>query len=124
MGKGAFSRGKCQGHLKTSELFLRSPPTSNYGNVEWSGTFGRSRRINFAAPPESQWTKPVSSSIEHSGLKKNIAKKSAKLHSSEIRGLSSTKCSSETLQNLLYFMYLMNALVYVDIDQGIHKVKI
>ena len=26
-------------------------------------------------------------------------------HSSEIRDLSSTKCSSETLQNLLYFMY-------------------
>ena len=54
-------------------------------------------------------------------------------HSSEIRGLRSTKCSSETLQNLLYFMhkkthvvffrfsfratlyfYLINALVYVD----------
>ena len=53
------------------------------------------------------------------------------------------KCSSETLQNLLYFMYkkthvvfcrfsfsatlyfyLMNAQVYVDIDQGIHKLKI
>ena len=26
-------------------------------------------------------------------------------HSSEIRGLCSTKCSSKTLQNLLYFMY-------------------
>ena len=26
-------------------------------------------------------------------------------HSSEIRGLRSTKCSNETLQNLLYFMY-------------------
>ena len=26
-------------------------------------------------------------------------------HSLEIRGLRSTKCSSETLQNLLYFMY-------------------
>ena len=26
-------------------------------------------------------------------------------HSSEIRGLRSTKCFSETLQNLLYFMY-------------------
>ena len=26
-------------------------------------------------------------------------------HSSEIRGLCSTKCSSEMLQNLLYFMY-------------------
>ena len=37
------------------------------------------------------------------------------MHSSEIRGLRSTKCSSETLQNLLYFMY---------IDQGIYKVKI
>ena len=52
------------------------------------------------------------------------------------------KRSSETLQNLLYFMYkkihvvffhfsfhatlffyLMNALVYVDIDKGIHKGK-
>ena len=63
-------------------------------------------------------------------------------HSSEIRGLLSAKCSSETLQNLLYFMYkknprsffrfsfratlyfyLMNALVYVDIDQGTHKGK-
>ena len=60
-----------------------------------------------------------------------------RMHSSEIRGLRSTKCSSETLQNLLYFMYkkthvvffrfsfratlyfyLMNALVYVDIDQS------
>ena len=58
------------------------------------------------------------------------------IHSSEIRGLRSTKCSSETLQNLLYFMYkkthvvffrfsfratlyfyLMNALVYVKIQQ-------
>ena len=29
-------------------------------------------------------------------------------HSSEIRGLCSTKCSSETLQNLLYFMYKEN----------------
>ena len=48
------------------------------------------------------------------------------VHSSEIRGLRSTKCSSETLQNLLYFFrflfratfyfYHMNALVYVDID--------
>ena len=66
------------------------------------------------------------------------------LHSSEIRGLRSTKCYSEMLQNLLYFMHkkthvvlfrfsfratlyfnLMNALVYVDIDQGegIHKEK-
>ena len=62
------------------------------------------------------------------------------MHSSEIRGLRSTKCSSKTLQNLLYFMYkkthvvffvfhfvqhfyLMNALVYVDIEQGIHKLK-
>ena len=62
------------------------------------------------------------------------------VHSSEMRGLRSTKCSSETLQNLLYFMYkkthvvffrfsfratlyfyLMNALVYVDIDQ--HEMK-
>ena len=57
------------------------------------------------------------------------------LHSSEMRGLRSTKCSSKTHQNLLYFMYkkthvvffsffilhnftfpLMNALVYVNID--------
>ena len=66
-------------------------------------------------------------------------------HSSEIRGLRSMKCSSETLQNLLYFMYkkthvgsflfvfhfvqlyiftLTITWVYVDIDQGIYKVKI
>ena len=32
------------------------------------------------------------------------------------------KCSSETLQNLLYFMYKKTP-VYVDIDQGIHKGK-
>ena len=62
-------------------------------------------------------------------------------HSSEIRGLHSTQCSSETIQNLLFFMYrktcivflffilcnftffLMNALIYVDIDQGIHMGK-
>ena len=56
--------------------------------------------------------------------------------------LCSTKSSNEMLQNLPYFIYmkaqscffrfsfraslyfyLMNALVYVDIDQGIHKVK-
>ena len=57
-------------------------------------------------------------------------------HSSEIRGLHKTLCPRETLQNLPYFMYkknhvssffrfsfratlyfyLMNALVYVDID--------
>ena len=34
------------------------------------------------------------------------------------------KCSSEMLQNLLYFTFsLMNVLVYVNIDQGIHKGK-
>ena len=59
---------------------------------------------------------------------------SSALHSSEIRSLRSTLCSSKTLRNLLCFMYkkthvvfsfratlfspLMNALVYV--DQGIH----
>ena len=61
------------------------------------------------------------------------------IHSSEGRGLRSTF----QLQNLLYLMYkkthvcssffhfsfratlyLMNVLVYLDIDQGIHKVKI
>ena len=61
-------------------------------------------------------------------------------HSSEIKGLCLMKWLSETLQNLPYFMYtktqscffpffiynaillfsLMNALVYDDIDQGIH----
>ena len=33
-------------------------------------------------------------------------------HSSEIRGLRSTKCSSETLQNLLYFMYKKTHVVF------------
>ena len=33
-------------------------------------------------------------------------------HSSEIRGLPSTKCSSETLQNLLYFMYKKTHVVF------------
>ena len=33
-------------------------------------------------------------------------------NSSEIRGLHSTKCSSETLQNLLYFMYKKTHVVY------------
>ena len=33
-------------------------------------------------------------------------------HSSEIRGLCSTKCSSEMLQNLLYFMYTKTYLVF------------
>ena len=63
-------------------------------------------------------------------------------HSSEKRGLRSTFFSGETLQNLLYFwkkkthvvfsffivsnfkFYLMNALVYINIDRGIHKVKL
>ena len=36
---------------------------------------------------------------------KVCAEKNISGHSSEIRGLRSTKCSSETLQNLLYFMY-------------------
>ena len=31
---------------------------------------------------------------------------------SEIRGLRSTKCSSETLQNLLYFMYKKTHVVF------------
>jgi hypothetical protein len=61
--------------------------------------------------------------------------------SSKMGGLRSAKCSSKMLQNLLYFVYkkthvvfsffiscnfafsLMNSLVYVDIDQGIHKGK-
>ena len=35
-------------------------------------------------------------------------------HSSEIGGLRSTKCSSETIQNLLYFMYKkIHVLVFV-----------
>ena len=34
-------------------------------------------------------------------------------HSPEIRGLCSTKCSSETLQNLLYFMYKKTTLVFL-----------
>ena len=34
------------------------------------------------------------------------------LHSSEIRGLRSTKCSSELLQNLLYFMYKKTHVVF------------
>ena len=60
-------------------------------------------------------------------------------HSSQFQGLCLMKSSSETLQNLPYFIYtktqscffrfsfratlyfyIMNALVYVDIDQGIH----
>ena len=60
-------------------------------------------------------------------------------HSFQFQGLCWTKISRETLQNLPYFMYtktqylpfpffiscyftffLMNILVYVDIDQGIH----
>ena len=49
------------------------------------------------------------------------------IHSSEIRGLHSTKCSSETLQNLLYFMYKKTHVVFSIfhfVQQGIHKVKI
>ena len=34
------------------------------------------------------------------------------VHSSEIRGLQSTKCSSETLQKLLYFMYEKTLVVF------------
>ena len=33
-------------------------------------------------------------------------------HSSEIKGLCSMKCSSETLQNLLYFMYQKTHAVF------------
>ena len=33
-------------------------------------------------------------------------------HSSEIRDLRSAKCSSETLQNLLYFMYKKTHVVF------------
>ena len=61
------------------------------------------------------------------------------LHSSEIGCLRSTKCSSETLQNLLYFMYKKTHVVFSffiscnfiflpyefpGLDQGIHKVKV
>ena len=60
-------------------------------------------------------------------------------HSSEVRGLCLTKCPSEMLQNMPYFIYtktqscvfhflfcatlffpLISAIVYVDIDWGIH----
>ena len=34
------------------------------------------------------------------------------LHTSEIKGLRSTKCSTETLQNLLYFMYKKTHVVF------------
>ena len=62
-------------------------------------------------------------------------------HSSEIKNVHSTKCSSKIIQNWLYLMYRnnlvisfnfilcnftlsnMNILVYVNMDQGIHKGK-
>ena len=37
-------------------------------------------------------------------------------HSSEIRGLRSAKCSSETLQNLLYFIYKKTHVVFFAFD--------
>ena len=37
---------------------------------------------------------------------------SSSTHSSEIRGLRSTKCSSKTLQKLLYFMYKKTHVVF------------
>ena len=48
-------------------------------------------------------------------VKKNLNSKIGILllfHSSEIRGLCLTKCSSETLQNLLYFMYKKTHVVF------------
>ena len=74
----------------------------------------------------------------------NSPKPDCLFHSSQFQGMCSTKSSSETLQNLPYFIYstktqscffrfsfhatlyfyLMNALVYVNIEyQGIHLVK-
>ena len=41
--------------------------------------------------------------VDDSILRWNMIKWNSSLHSSEIRGLHSTKCSSEMLQNLLYF---------------------
>ena len=40
------------------------------------------------------------------------AKRIDGVHSSEIRGLHLLKCSSETLQNLLYFMYKKTYVVF------------
>ena len=45
-------------------------------------------------------------------------------HSSEKGGLCSTFYSSEMLQISKFEFYLINALVYVVIDQGIHKAKL
>ena len=81
--------------------------------------------------------------LQYGQSKVCLEKKNILVHSSEKRGLRSTKCSSKMLQILLYFMYkkthissffrfsfhatlyfyLMNALVYANIKQGIHKIK-
>ena len=75
---------------------------------------------------------------------RDISSSNISFHSSEKRGLCLMKSSSETLQNLPYFIYymktqsrffhfsfhatlifsLMNALVFVDIEQDIHQGKI
>ena len=45
-------------------------------------------------------------------LNKSEDKGIIQMHSSEIRGLCSTKCSSKMLQNLLYFMYKKTHVVF------------
>ena len=77
--------------------------------------------------------------IYHILILKYIIFYSISSHSSEKRGLRSMKYASKMLQNLLYFMYKKTHVVffvyhfvqpyiftlfYVDIDQGINKVKI
>ena len=47
-----------------------------------------------------------------SGEMSQVISYTISVHSSEIRGLRSTKFSSKTLQNLLYFMYKKTHVVF------------
>ena len=56
-----------------------------------------------ATEPEALKNNIIDEVVDPKESLDKIEEGNIKLHSSEIRGLCSTKCSSKTLQNLLYF---------------------
>ena len=64
----------------------------------------------YANPHSTDVCEIISRMTNHSG---DASPLQTIFHSSEVRGLCSTKCSSEMLQNLLYFMYKKTHVFFV-----------
>ena len=83
-------------HIKSNEITIESTEIHNESKEMKDEKNSVLEEINLKSPPGSGIKTSVQDILSNSIM-----------HSSEIRGLCSTKCSSETLQNLLYFIKVL-----------------